>query len=309
MLTIGKEKYVYAFAPDMKGVAEAAPGDRVLFETHDCFEGQIRSESTLCSDIDFGRINPATGPLTVKGAEKGDLLGVSVECIDVEKQAVSVAVPGAGAVPGKVEKPLTRILSVDKTSKTVRFKGETLPLKPMIGVIGVATASDTVPTGTPGPHGGNMDTRDIAEGATVWFTVAQEGAMLALGDCHALMGDGEIGCSGAEVDAKVTVKLDLLKNAAFPWPLVETPEEIMIVVSAETLDAAAEKASEAMVRLAMRTLGMDFNDALIFCSLNMDLRISQIVDPLKTVRSVMPKTLMPWEKIAEALTGAQPLAR
>jgi amidase len=147
-----------------------------------------------------------------------------------------------------------------------------------------------------------MDTSDIRRGTTVWFSVRREGAMLALGDCHAVMGDGEIGCSGAEVPAKVTVKLDLVKGASSPWPLAVTEKEIMVIASEDTLDQAVASASEVMTDLVRKGLGIPFEDALILCSLSMDLRIGQVVDPKKTVRAVMPLSVLPWEKAKAALS-------
>ncbi|MDR1731518.1 MAG: acetamidase/formamidase family protein [Synergistaceae bacterium] len=307
MKFLSAAQHIYAYEPEMKGVAEVSPGDSAVFETQDCFAGQIQTEETLCADIDFDHVNPATGPLHVVGAEKNDLLGVLIESIETADRAASVVVPGAGVMPDRVEASLTRILEIDGKNRRCSFRGLNLPLKPMIGVIGVATASERVPTGTPGSHGGNMDTTDITEKSVLWLPVFQKGALLALGDCHAVMGDGEIGCSGAEVAAKVTVRLDLLKQAAFPWPILVTPRELMIIASAETLDLAARTASEAMVQLVEKTLGLSMSDALILCSLVMDLRISQVVDPQKTVRAVMPLEILPWEKVRATLTAARGL--
>ncbi|MDR2179303.1 MAG: acetamidase/formamidase family protein [Synergistaceae bacterium] len=304
MLVLSAENYVYQFEPGMKGVAEARPGEKVIFETKDCFAGQVESENTSCAAIDSDHVNPATGPLSVAGAEKGDLLGVSIENIELASRAFSVVIPGKGALHDKVDEPLIRAVEIDNVRRTGTFKNISLPLKPMIGVIGVATESDSIPTGTPGKHGGNMDTRDITSGATLWLPVFQRGAMLALGDCHALMGDGEIGCSGAEVEARVTVSVDILKGSAFSWPLLVTAEEMMVIVSAETIDQAAATASDVMVALAAKTLDLDLKDALILCSLTMDLRISQIVDPLKTVRAVLPLNILPWERVKSALKCA-----
>lgn len=299
MLTIKSANFVYDFSPDMKCVAEAAIGETVVFETQDCFAGQIQSEETLCSDIDFGNINPATGPLKINGASKGDLLGVEIKKIEIAEQAVAVVVPGAGAMPEKVKHPLTRIIKI--VGDNCSFDGVPLKVNPMIGVIGVATASEKIPTGTPGSHGGNMDTKDIREGAVVWFPVSQEGAMLAVGDCHSIMGDGEIGCSGAETAAKVTVSTEILRQASFPWPILVNAEEIMVIASGDSLDIAARAASEAMVWLVARALSMDMNNALILCSMSMDLRISQIVDPQKTVRAAISRDIMSWDKARKAL--------
>ena len=303
MKIVKSENRIFEFSPLMNPVLEAAPGERILFETHDCFSGQISSEEDVCTGIDFDYVNPATGPVAIKGAEKGDLLGVKIEDIEVAERAFAVLVPGAGVIPDKVAAPATRLIETDTAAGTCSFAGFTLPLKPMVGVIGVAPAGEGVSTGTPGAHGGNMDTKDIKKGSTVWFPVNAEGAMLALGDCHAAMGDGEVGCSGAEVPAKVTVTTGLIKNAPFGWPMVVTEDELMIVVSEDSLDLAAESASEAMVNLVMKSLGLSFEDSLILCSLAMDLRISQVVDPKKTVRAAMPLSLLPWDRVAAALAG------
>jgi amidase len=148
-----------------------------------------------------------------------------------------------------------------------------------------------------------MDTTDIRKGTTVWFPVRRSGAMLALGDCHAVMGDGEIGCLGAEVPARVTVVLDLLKGLSAPWPIAVTEKEIVIIASEESIERAVTSASEAMTDLVRKALGLSFEDALILCSLSMDLRISQVVDPKKTVRAAMPLSVLPWEKAKAALAG------
>lgn len=303
MIIVTSDNNIYAFSAEMKPVLEVSPGERILFETNDCFAGQIGSENDLCTEINFDYINPATGPVAVRGAEKGDLLGVFIEDIRVEEQAVSVVIPGEGALPGKVEKPVTRVVMIDGEKGTCTFAGITLPLKPMIGVIGVAPEEGSFPTGTPAAHGGNMDTTDIRKGTTVWFPVRRSGAMLALGDCHAVMGDGEIGCSGAEVPARVTVVLDLLKGLSAPWPIAVTEKEIVIIASEESIERAVTSASEAMTDLVRKALGLSFEDALILCSLSMDLRISQVVDPKKTVRAAMPLSVLPWEKAKAALAG------
>ena len=299
LIRISSDKKIYAFSESMTPVAQAKPGDVVLFETNDCFGGQIPDEGTLCTEIDFNYINPATGPLEVIGAERGDLLGVTIQSIEFNGPSITVAVPGEGFLPDKVDASLTRVSSRDEARKVVTFRGIDVPARPMIGVIGVATdeGNGAIATGTPWTHGGNMDTIDIAPGATLWLPVFQRGAMLAMGDCHAAMGDGEVCCSGAETAAQVTVRLDLAKGAAFDWPLLVTKEAVEVIVSGDSLDQAAQGATDAMVGLAARALGLEWKDALILCSLAMDLRVCQVVDPRKTMRASMPLSVLPWEKV------------
>ena len=91
----------------------------------------------------------------------------------------------------------------------------------MIGVIGVAPNEGEISCGTPGDHGGNMDTTLIAEGATLYFPVFHKGALFSLGDVHAAMGDGEVCVSGIEIPAKVTVTLEVIKDQSLSVPVVE----------------------------------------------------------------------------------------
>ena len=87
--TIPKEEAVFAFGPKMQPVLEIDPGEVVTFETHDCFSGQIQTENDLVTEIDFSKINPATGPVCVRGAEPGDSL--IVEILDIRPGPQGVA--------------------------------------------------------------------------------------------------------------------------------------------------------------------------------------------------------------------------
>ena len=126
-----------------------------------------------------------------------------------------------------------------------------ISLNPMIGVIGVAPAGEPVSCGTPGAHGGNMDTKLITEGATLYFPVFTEGALFALGDLHAAMGDGEVGVSGIEIPGKVTVTLTVIKGPSLKNPLLVSDEGIAAIVSAPTLDEAAKTSVEEMIDLLL----------------------------------------------------------
>jgi len=284
--TIEADRHIYSFAPDLAPVATVPPGSTVVFETLDAFGEQIRSESDTVSGIDFSRVNPATGPLAVEGLEPGDTLVVRVEEIEIRGQGVIVAGPGMGFLPDLLAEPATRILPIE--GGRARFGGVELPVVPMIGVIGVAPAERAYPTGTAYRHGGNMDTREIGIGSTVYVPVFRPGGMLALGDLHAVMADGEICVSGCEVAGRVTVRVDRIPGRSADWPLVQTARDISIVVSLPTVDAALREAAGSAVRMLRRALGVSTADAYMLCSLRIDLRISQLVDPHVTVKAAIP---------------------
>jgi amidase len=159
----------------------------------------------------------------------------------------------------------------------------------MVGVIGTAPVEGAILNGTPGPHGGNMDCTLIAEGSTVYLPVEVPGALFGLGDLHAVMGDGEVLICGVEMAGWVRVRLDVLKGRSLPLPLVENEELVATIHSGEDLDLAAQGAIENMARLLTETVGLALNEAGMLMSAVGQLRICQVVDPLKTCRMEFPK--------------------
>jgi amidase len=293
---------VYSFAPDMQAVLTVDDGDIVVFGSNDCFFQQVQSKNDVLDRIDHERLNPATGPVFVKGAKPGDLLKVDIMAIDVlVDQGVTAVVAGEGSVKDEVEHNIVRVIPI--VDGAAEYLGLRIPLKPMIGVIGVAPsdADGPCPTNTPYKHGGNMDTHDIRKGSTLYLPVRQEGALFALGDCHAIMGDGEACFTGLEVPAQVTVRLSVVKDTVSNWPILETETETMIIASAPTLEEATQKSVSQAVGALAKVLNCMWEEAYILASLVVDVRISQVVDPLMTVRAVVPKTIATTEQILNAL--------
>src|SRR3954451_13565073 len=205
---VSRDHVVWAFRPEMEPVLEVEPGAVVAFETNDCFTGQIQTENDLVTNIDFDRVNGATGPVAVRGAEPGDSL--IVEILDVSPVATGVAtiIPGIGQLIDRVRSPLTQVFRVE--GDTVHMNDRiSFPLRPMVGVVGVATDSAKVFNGWAGQHGGNLDNHLHGPGATVYLPVRQPGGMLAIGDMHASMGDGEVCFTGVEIAGEVTIRVDL----------------------------------------------------------------------------------------------------
>ncbi len=262
----------------------------MIVETWDCFGGQIKTEEDKFESVGWDRINPATGPLFIEGAEPGDTLAVDILDIEVGDRGVMTAVPGMGAAGERIRESVTMIVPV--RTGLVHFGSLIFEARPMIGVIGTAPANDRIPTGTPGPHGGNMDSKVIVKGSTVYLPVAVHGALLAMGDLHALMGDGEVLICGVEVPGRVTVSTRLLKKRTFPCPLIETDSAYYVVHSAETLDEAATGALRHAVDLMVECTGLSPEESLALLSIKGNLQISQVVDPLKTVRMEVPKTIL-----------------
>ena len=291
MITVAKHQHVFSLSAAAVPVARVRPGQTVRLETADCFAGQIGAPGEAPDAVDWARINPATGPVFVEGAAPGDVLSVLVECIEVASQGVMAVSPEFGVLRERMSATAFEIVPID--GGRARLPGGfEVPVRPMIGVIGVAPVGAPVPCGSPGAHGGNMDTRLIGEGAVVYLPVAAPGALLAAGDLHAAMGDGEICGTGVEVAGSVILRVDVRRDLELVNPVVETAEVVATIASAETLDEAADLATRDMADLLMRRLGLSAAAATMLLSAAGQLQVSQVVDPLKTARFALPKSVI-----------------
>ena len=291
MLTIRRETAVYAMSAKNPPAARAGSGDTLVFETADCFGGQIVKETDRMGALDWSRINPATGPVYVEGAEPGDTLKVEILQIALAPQAAMVEAPGEGITGLAATEEMTKILPV-RDGAVVFSDRVTLPVCAMIGVIGTAPAQEEIPTGTPAAHGGNMDCKRIGEGATLYLPVNVPGALLAMGDLHAVMGDGEVCVCGAEIAGEVTVRVSVVKGQPLPLPFLVTKEHAMAIYSAPGLDAAAEGTVLRMRTFLTDAVGLPAHEAGMLLSLAGDLRICQAVDPNKTCRMELPLSIL-----------------
>lgn len=287
MLTIHTDTKIHKMSENNPPVAKAKSGDTVCFETLDCFGGQLKSENDLLGGLDWNNVNPASGPLFIESAMPGDVLKVEILKIELDDHGVMVDAPGEGVTGAAVSSESTKILPVENGK--VKFNEKlSFPICPMIGVIGTAAKGEGIDTGTPGSHGGNMDCTRIGEGATLYLPVNTEGALLAMGDLHARMGDGEVEVCGVEIAGKVTVKLTVLKNCKLPTPFLVNSELAMAIHSAETVDEACVGATMAMHGFLTGELGMNEHEAGMLLSVTGNLCICQVVDPEKTVRMEIP---------------------
>lgn len=291
MERIPRTHVVYAMSRDNAPVAKIASGSDVCFETCDCFADQIASEQAAFTELDWNRINPATGPVYVQDAQPGDVLRVEIKRITPRShQAVMVTAPGLGAIGDELQQPQIRTVPLAEGFALLPG-GVRWPLKPMIGVIGVAPAGDAVPCGTPDAHGGNMDCKIITEGCTLWLPVNVEGALFALGDLHAAMGDGEVSVCGLEIPGEVVVNLRVVKNRPLPTPMIGTADALYTLASAKTLDEAAQLATRNMAHFVANHSAVTLADAINLMSITGDLQICQVVDPLKTCRFALPRSV------------------
>lgn len=282
---------LFAFDGTLEPALRIASGESVRIRTKDCFSNQLQKPEDTLDEINWDAINPATGPVYVEGAVTGGALKVEIEDIELDAQTASCTGKDEGVYGDRLAGWSTRLCAIEGEelvwNETLR-----IPLNPMIGVIGVAPAGEPVNCGTPGSHGGNMDNTAIGKGAALYFPVAVEGALFGCGDMHAVMGDGEVSVSGAEVAGYATVKLTALPDLHLVDPIIETATHFGIIASAESLDAAADRAVHEMVELVHARTGLDEAELVMLLSLVADVQVCQMVDPEKTVRFMMPKYVL-----------------
>jgi amidase len=290
MKTLTKDMIVYAMSRQDPPALRVAAGESFRVQTEDCYSGALRTERDVFTRDKWDRVNPATGPVHVEGARPGDVLRVDIERIDVRDHAVMCVQKGAGAVGDKIEGAQTVILPIVANRLQLR-DGLTVAIRPMIGVIGTAPAGEAVPTGTPGEHGGNMDCKEIADGSSLYLPVGVPGALLALGDLHALMGDGEVCGCGAEVSGEVELRAAPLRTN-LPTPCVRTPEHWLFIGSAKTLDECEMIVLDKAHRFLTGIVGLSANEAARIMSLVGELRVCQVVDPLKTMKFLLPTAIL-----------------
>jgi amidase len=275
---LSRDQVIWAFGPDLEPVLEVEPGDTVVFETNDCFTGQIRSEDDLVTEIDLERINGATGPVAVQGAEPGDSLVAEILDVTPIDWGVATLIPGFGQLIDEVRAPLTRLFRVE--DGMIRMNDRvSFPARPMVGVVGVATDGDTLSNGLAGRHGGNLDDHLHGAGARIFFPVRQPGGMFAVGDMHASMGDGEICFTGVEIAGEVTVRFDVLKGKQATWPVTELPDRWLPHATANDYDDALKLVSEEAARLLVDEHGFSIEDAFIFLSVACDAGVAQACKP------------------------------
>ena len=291
MIELDDSKTLFSFDKDLKPVLKVPSGETVRIRTKDCFGNQLQGPEDQLSEIDWEAINPATGPIYVEGAVAGGTLKVHIDNIELDAQTSSCTGKDEGVCGDRFSDWATHFCKVED-GKVVWDERLSIPVAPMIGVIGVAPEGEPVNCGTPGKHGGNMDNTAIAAGATLYFPVAVDGALFGCGDMHAVMGDGEVSVSGAEVAGYATVTLTALSELSIPNPLIENETHFGIIVSAESLDKAAEVAVQQMVDLLASRTNESEADLVMLLSLVADVRVCQMVDPEKTVRFMVPKYVL-----------------
>jgi acetamidase/formamidase len=262
-------------------------GAELALSLRDGSSGQIVPDMDPQSlfSIDFTKMDPLTGPIFVEGAHVGDALAIEILDISLGSWGWSGIMPNFGLLADYFPGPLLRTWDLREGYLDIG-QGVRFDFQPMIGVIGVAPPepgqySSVVPTRS----GGNIDVKYTRVGSRVLLPVSIEGALLSLGDAHALQGDGELSGTAIECEADVVIKVDVVRDANLQAPIIETPPSSkpqerfrsFLGVGPDLFEAAREASLQAAHAVA-KALRIDEPEAYALLGTIADLSIHEVVD-------------------------------
>jgi len=300
-LTEAKQgKYHYTMGPYSQPVLHIKPGDRVIIETRDAFEGAIQTEQDLpTKKLRMPFLNPQNGPIMIDGAVKGDAVAVYIEKMvprGPQPRGTCCMIPEFGALTGTaytatLNDPLPEVVrKIHVDEEHVHWSSRvTLPYKPHIGTLSLSPEIDSINSLTPDNHGGNMDLPDMGPGSITYLPVRSPGGRLFIGDAHACQGDGEVCGVAVEYATITTIHVDLIKGWSIEWPRLENEEVVMAIGSARPLEDATRIAYRELVRWMVKDYGFDQWDAYMMLSQCGRVRLGNFVDPKYTVGAAITK--------------------
>jgi len=292
---------------DLKPRLWVESGDVVHMACLDASGGQVKPGSTVQDFLGIDRelIHALTGPIGMKGAEPGDVLEVKVLDVCHKGWGWTSVIRGLGFLDERFTEPYLFHWELED-DVTRSLAPAVVPVRPFCGVMGVAPKeAGEFRTRPPGNFGGNMDVRDLTQGATLYLPVLNEGALFSAGDAHAAQGDGEVCINGIECPADVSLRFKLHKQRPLLGPLVEAPDAVddtggkwIVVESATDALQAAKAATSRMVDLLVARWGFSPVHGYLLCSVAMDLKMAQVVNrPMITITASIAKSVLPERKL------------
>ncbi|MGQ0569059.1 MAG: acetamidase/formamidase family protein [Armatimonadota bacterium] len=275
-------------------------GDTVVVHTRDVSDNQITSASvaSAITSMNWERVYPLAGPIRVNGATPGDTLAIEILDIRTQGWGWTAIIPGFGLLPDDFTQPYLRVFDLTQGDVTYLRDDIAIPIEPFFGTMGVcpvgASKQAVMP---PGVFGGNMDTRQLTRGTTLFLPVQVDGALFSCGDAHAAQGDGEVCVTGIEAPMYAALRLTLQKGRRIPAPQYVTAGALTSRVDhagfyattgvGPDLFKGAQEAIRAMIAHLSETYRLSAEEAYVLASLCVDLKISEIVDAGQYVVSAL----------------------
>jgi acetamidase/formamidase len=290
LIHIARERFHLAWDPAIPPVATVQSGSIVTFDCLDASGGQLTASSKVAdlAALDFDRVDQVNGPVAVEGAQPGDTLQIDLLSFQPADWGWTASIPGFGLLTDDFPDPVLRTTRIPATGRAEFLPGIRVPIIPFCGEVGVAPETGPRSTIPPDRHGGNMDTRHLTAGATLFLPVFHPGARLSMGDGHAAQGDGEVCGTAIETPMLATVRVTARQDLHLTAPefltaagqLAEAPVGRRYATDGIGPDllVAARDAVRRMIDWLGREHGLAAADGYLLCSVAIDLRISEIVD-------------------------------
>ncbi len=291
MKRVTRDQLCTSFSAAHPPVLRVQPGEPFVMETNDRFatyEGPHSSPAAL--EI----LTTMAGPVYIEGVQPGDTLKIEVLDVTLPLDHGWIgATPGRGPLGDRIQE--FRKARVRITEAGVVFNDRvTMPLRPMIGRLGVAPQEESKRSNDRGAFGGSMGNTQITTGSTVYLPVFHAGGLLTIGDCHAAMGDGETTASAVECAFDATFRVTIEERFSVRRPVVVTATEVMTTGEGQTMEAARNMAVQEMADLLVATLGLDDTEAAMLIACAADVRTGLAGNPPYTMRVAVPKVMLGW---------------
>ena len=298
MQRITRDRLQVVFDRRIEPVAIVEPGEVIIVETEDARGGRNRTPETT-SPAYLAEMrrkgwygNPVTGPIFVSGAEPGDTLAVMIHSQTCDSLGWIPIWPFLFHFEDLFHEPNTLLVEIREGFVELP-RGVRVPVRPMIGTIGTAPAIEAILSGGMGRHGGNIDAEEVCAGSTIHLPVAVEGALLSLGDCHAVQSDGEL--ASVEMRSEVTLSCAVIKGRSpvMSWPRIETADSLVTVAVGRPLEEALANAFRDLILWVVELTGMSNQEAYAMIGTAGHARPGQAQVGLYSMRCMVPKSVLP----------------
>jgi amidase len=289
MKRLGRDHHIYFLDPAATPAITIDSGEELIVETWDAFEGVRDPAMIEARDVK----GPATGPICVNGAEAADALKVEFLSITPKAQegAAHMVMSGRGFLDEDFTDPHCTSIALEG-GEVVLPGGLRFPQRPSMGFVATTPAYRQTTASDSGPYGGDIDMQELVAGSTLYLPVFVPGGMLALGDCHAVVGDGAVAGTGAECASDTHIRVTVEKGTGLSAPRALTPEHFVVLSYGRELGPAMRQAVRQMVDFLAREKGMAPYDAYPLLSLAGDIRVSRTFREISSVKMMLLRSVL-----------------
>jgi acetamidase/formamidase len=288
--TIDRQRIHHSWDNTLEPSLRVASGDTVHYDLLMAGYGQVAEDAQSFEDtaFDFSTLYNLLGPLYVEGAQPGDTLRVDILTMEPGDWGWCVILPDLGTLPDDFPDPYLKIFDLRGRTHAELVPGVQIPIAPFLGTMGTHPDEPATAEAFP-PHkgAGNIDTRHLVRGSTLWLPVWCEGALFSCGDPHAAQGDGEVCVAAIETDMRCSLRFEV-EHRTIPVPYFRTPGSLTPLAEgaghhgamgiSPDLMEGTRTAVRAMVDWVTGEYGLSREDAYVLCSLAGDLKILEVVD-------------------------------